>query len=72
MKILATYECEEADVTLDSSNASVQGDIVFINGMLSRVNDSIIKASKVSALSKTRYFTHKILSFDHITNVRGH
>ena len=72
MKTIATYTCEQADITVDSSNMDVTGDILFINGMLSHVLSSRIQSTKVSALSKAVYYTHKILSFAHITNKTGH
>ena len=72
MRTLATYTCEEHDITVDSSNADVTGDILFINGMLAHVLNSRIQAIKISPLSKARYYTHKVLCFAHITNKKGH
>lgn len=74
MQVLATYTCEEHDITVDSSNVDVTGDILFISGMLAHVLSSRIQSHNVSPLSKARYYTHKVLSFEHITNTgsEGH
>ncbi len=71
-KIVASYTCDEHDITIDSSSMSVEGDIAFVSGMLARITESVIQGSKRSPLSKAVYYTHKILAFDHITNARGH
>ena len=71
-KIVARYTCEEHDITIDSSNLDVTGEIAFVSGMLARITESKIQGSKLSPLSHARYYTHKILAFDHITNARGH
>lgn len=68
MRVIARYTCEEHDITIDSSAGSVTGDISFVCGMLAHITGSEIQASKLTPLGKARYFVHKILSFEHITN----
>lgn len=71
-RTVASYTCDEHDITIDSSDMDVNGEIAFVSGMLARITESKIQGSKISPLSKARYYTHKILAFDHITNARGH
>lgn len=72
MRTIASYECEDNNLTIDSSIPDVTGEILFVDGMLARINESFILKHKISPLTKARYYTHKILAFDHITNARGH
>ena len=74
MKTIATYECAEHDITIDSSSMDVTGDISFVCGMLAHILSSRIESQHVSPLGKARYYRHKVLSFAHITNTgnEGH
>ena len=68
MQVIATYACEKGNITVDSSNMDVTGEILFINGMLSHVLSSRIQSRGITPLGKARYYTHKVLTFAHITN----
>ncbi len=71
-KVIATYECGDANITVDSSDGDITGQVLFVNGMLAHVLRSELVGCGKMALSKARYNIHKVIAFEHITNARGH
>lgn len=67
-KIIASYSVSEHDITGTSKHDSMVGEVTFICGMLAMITGSKRGASHVTPLSKQVYYTHKILTFNHITN----
>ena len=68
MKVLATYTCEEHDITHCSDEQDITGKVLFINGMLAHVLNSKQGKLMHTPISKTPYWIHKVLCFEHITN----
>ena len=68
MRVLATIDCSRDDITLDSLDSEVVGDVSFVCGRLARILKAEVVGQRTTPLSRQGYYVHKVLCFEHIIN----